>query len=90
MPVTSRSVCPYDCPDACGLLVTVDNGRVTSVAGDPDHPFTRGLLCAKMNHYEQTVHSSRRLTMPLRRIGKKGAGDFEPISWHEAVSLICS
>lgn len=85
-----RSVCPYDCPDACGLLVTVENGQATRVAGDPDHPVTRGLLCAKMNHYEQTVHSPRRLTTPLRRVGKKGAGEFEPISWHEAISSICS
>ena len=84
-----RSVCPFDCPDACGLLVSVENGRATSVVGDPDHPVTRGLLCTKMNHYEQTVHSPRRLTTPLRRVGKKGAGEFEPVSWDEAISSIC-
>ncbi|MDD2733767.1 MAG: molybdopterin-dependent oxidoreductase [Desulfuromonadaceae bacterium] len=87
---TVRSVCPYDCPDACGLLVTVENGRATAVTGDPDHPVTRGLLCAKMNQYQQTVHSPRRLTTPLRRVGKKGAGAFEPISWDEAIASICS
>ncbi|MFA7403404.1 MAG: molybdopterin-dependent oxidoreductase [Pelobacteraceae bacterium] len=90
MPVTVRSVCPYDCPDTCGLLVTVDNGRAISVCGDPDHPVTRGLLCPKMGHYEQTVHSPRRLTTPLRRVGAKGAGEFEPISWDEAIELVCS
>jgi anaerobic selenocysteine-containing dehydrogenase len=90
MPVTVRSVCPYDCPDACGLLVTVENGCAVHVCGDPDHPVTRGLLCPKMNHYEQTVHSPRRLTTPLRRVGKKGAGEFEPISWDEAISAICT
>ena len=90
MPVTSRSVCPYDCPDTCGLLVTVENGRATGVSGDPDHPVTRGLLCAKMNHYEQTVHSPRRLTTPLRRVGKKGSGKFAPIPWDEAISTICA
>lgn len=90
MPVTARSVCPYDCPGACGLLVTVENGRATSVSGDPGHPVTRGLLCAKMNHYEQTVHSSRRLTTPLRRVGKKGSGEFAPIPWDEAISTICA
>jgi anaerobic selenocysteine-containing dehydrogenase len=90
MSVTSRSVCPYDCPGACGLLVTVENGRATSVVGDPDHPVTRGLLCAKMKHYEETVHSTRRLTTPLRRVGKKGAREFEPISWSEAVASICA
>ncbi len=90
MPVTIRSVCPFDCPDACGLLVTVENDRAISVCGDPDHPVTRGLLCPKMGHYEQTVHSPRRLTTPLRRIGKKGDGKFEPISWDEAIATICN
>ncbi|MDD2899569.1 MAG: molybdopterin-dependent oxidoreductase [Desulfuromonadaceae bacterium] len=88
--VTIRSVCPYDCPDACGLLVTVENGRASSVSGDPDHPVTRGLLCPKMRHYEDTVHSPRRLTTPLRRVGTKGAGEFMPISWECAIQLICS
>ena len=89
MTVTTRSVCPYDCPDACGLLVTVENDRAISVCGDPDHPVTRGLLCPKMNHYEQTVHSPRRLTTPLRRVGTKGVGAFVPISWDEAIATIC-
>lgn len=52
-----RSVCPYDCPDTCGLLVEVEEGRAVRVSGDPAHPMTRGLLCPKMNHYERTVHS---------------------------------
>lgn len=86
---TMRSVCPYDCPDACGLLVAVENGRAVSVAGDPEHPVTRGLLCPKMKHYERTVHSPRRLITPLRRVGPKGAGEFEPVSWEEAVAEIC-
>ena len=90
MSTTTRSVCPFDCPDACGLLVTVENGRAISVSGDPAHPVTRGLLCPKMAHYEQTVHSPRRLTTPLRRIGKKGGGEFEPISWEVAITTICS
>ena len=90
MPDTVRSVCPYDCPDACGLLVSVENGRAVGVRGDPDHPVTRGLLCPKMGHYQQTVHSPRRLTTPLRRVGKKGSGEFESVSWDEAVSSICT
>ena len=85
-----RSVCPYDCPDTCGLLVEVENNRAVRVAGDPDHPITRGLLCPKMLHYEETVHSPRRLTTPLLRTGPKGAGQFTPISWGEAVQRICS
>lgn len=90
MPTVFRSVCPYDCPDACGLLVTVENGRATKVSGDPDHPVTRRLICNKMQHYEQTVHSSNRLTTPLIRTGPKGSGQFRAISWDEAVKTICS
>ena len=89
MPDIIRSVCPYDCPDTCGLLVSVEDGRAVTAVGDPDHPVTRGLLCSKMNHYEQTVHSPRRLTTPLKRVGKKGAGEFEPISWDGAIASIC-
>ncbi len=90
MPAIVPSVCPHDCPDACGLLVTVENGRVIAVNGDPDHPVTRGYLCTKMRHYEQTVHSPRRLTTPLLRTGNKGSGEFEPISWERAIELICT
>ncbi len=85
----SRSVCPYDCPDTCGLLVTVETNHAIKVTGDPDHPVTRGLLCQKMNHYEQTVHSPRRLTRPLLRSGSKGSGQFTPITWDEAIERIC-
>lgn len=87
---TLRSVCPYDCPDACGMLVEVEGDHAVRVAGDPDHPMTRGLLCPKMNHYEETVHSRRRLTTPLQRVGAKGEGGFRPISWEEAIATICS
>ncbi|MBC8015411.1 MAG: molybdopterin-dependent oxidoreductase [Sporomusaceae bacterium] len=83
-----RSVCPYDCPDACGLLVKTINGKAVQVKGDPDHPHTQGTLCAKMAHYEQTVHSPQRLTEPLLRVGPKGAGEFKPISWDEAIHHI--
>ena len=85
-----RSVCPYDCPDTCGLLVEVEGGRAVRVSGDPAHPMTRGLLCPKMNHYERTVHSPRRLTTPLMRTGAKGEGRFEPLSWDQAIERICS
>ena len=76
-----KSVCPYDCPDACGLLIYVEDGRVVKVAGDPAHSFTRGTLCPKMAHYERTVYSERRLLTPLRRCGPKGNGQFRPITW---------
>ncbi|WP_298434200.1 molybdopterin oxidoreductase family protein [Geobacter sp.] len=84
----TRSVCPYDCPDTCGLLVEVENGRAVRVTGDPEHPFTRGTLCPKMLHYERTVHSPLRLTTPLVRTGAKGSGEFRPAPWEEAVATI--
>ena len=86
---TIRSVCPFDCPDTCGMLVEVENGRALRVSGDPEHPVTRGLLCPKMNRYERTVHSPRRLTRPLLRTGAKGEGAFTPIPWAEAIERIC-
>jgi anaerobic selenocysteine-containing dehydrogenase len=83
-----RSVCPYDCPDACGLLVETAAGKAVKVIGDPDHPYTKGTLCPKMTHYEKTVHSPERLTQPLLRIGPKGTESFKVISWEEAVRYI--
>jgi anaerobic selenocysteine-containing dehydrogenase len=83
-----RSVCPYDCPDACGLLVETDGTNILQVKGDPEHPYTRGILCPKMNHYEKTVHLPDRITVPMLRTGKKGDGKFVRISWDEAISRI--
>ena len=85
---TKRSVCPYDCPDACGLLVETIKGQAVKVVGDPDHPHTKGTLCSKMVHYEKTVHSPQRLVQPLLRTGPKGTGQFTPISWDEAINHI--
>ena len=82
------SVCPYDCPDCCGLLITVEDGKAVCVAGDPEHAFTRGTLCPKMAHYERTVHSAKRIMTPLRRAGQKGEGRFIPIGWDEAIEEI--
>lgn len=86
----TRSVCPYDCPDACSLLVHVKNDQAIKVLGDPEHHFTRGTLCPKMVHYERTVHSPRRLTRPLLRSGRKGSGQFRPVDWDEALDHIAS
>lgn len=83
-----RSVCPYDCPDTCGLLISVEDGKAVKVQGDPKHHFTRGSLCPKMAHYERTVHSEKRIETPLLRTGKKGSGTFVPISWEEAIAHI--
>jgi len=85
-----RSVCPFDCPDACGLLVEVEDGRARRVRGDPEHPYSRGTLCAKMNGYERSVHSPDRLLHPLVRTGRKGDAAFRRASWDEALSLVAS
>src|SRR6476469_7970437 len=79
-----RGACPHDCPDACAMLVTIRDGRAIRVAGDPNHPFTRGFLCTKVNRYVERTYHRDRLTHPLRRIGKKGEGRFERVTWDEA------
>jgi anaerobic selenocysteine-containing dehydrogenase len=70
------------------MLVTVEDGRAIRVAGDPDHPFTRGFLCAKVNRYVERTYHHDRLRTPLRRTGPKGSGRFEPISWNDALGEI--
>jgi len=83
----ARAVCPHDCPDTCALRVTVVGGRAIKVVGDPDHAPTHGVLCTKVSRYPERVHHPQRLTVPLRRVGRKGEGRFEPIGWDEALSL---
>jgi len=72
------------------MLVTVENGRAVRVAGDPEHPFTQGFLCAKVNRYVERTYHADRLTEPLRRVGPKGRGQFEPISWDDALDEIAA
>src|SRR5207302_9958214 len=68
-----HAACPHDCPDACGVLITVDDGRATKIQGDPAHPVTRGFLCAKVAKYLDRVYSPGRVLYPMRRIGGKGS-----------------
>src|SRR5258705_12850079 len=82
------SVCPHDCPSCCSLVVTVDDGRLTSVTGNPEHPFTRGVICGKVREYAERVHSPLRVLTPLRRVGAKGEGRFERVSWDDALAEI--
>ncbi|AOJ61516.1 molybdopterin oxidoreductase [Burkholderia ubonensis] len=84
----ARAVCPHDCPDTCAMRVTVENGKALKVSGDPDHPPTQGVLCTKVSRYADRVHHPDRLTVPLKRIGAKGEGRFEPISWTDAFDEI--
>src|SRR5512147_2731342 len=97
MKTVVHAACPHDCPDACGVLITVEDGRATRIQGDPAHPFTRGFLCAKVAKYLDRVYSPQRVLYPMRRVGPKGpdAGKsaratptFQRISWDGALSEI--
>jgi anaerobic selenocysteine-containing dehydrogenase len=97
-----HAACPHDCPDACGVLITIENGRATKIQGDPAHPVTRGFLCAKVAKYLDRVYSPDRVLYPMRRIVPKGAAQnpagagksaratdaFERITWDEALDEI--
>jgi len=83
-----RGACPHDCPDTCATLTTVEGGRAVRIAGDPDHPFTSGFLCAKVNRYLERTYHRDRLLHPLRRTGRKGSGSFVRVSWDEAIAEI--
>src|SRR5262245_45363433 len=83
-----HGVCPHDCPDTCGVITEVQDGRAVGFRGDPDHPFTRGWLCAKVRPYLDHVYHPGRLLHPLRREGPKGAGRWRRITWPEALDEI--
>jgi anaerobic selenocysteine-containing dehydrogenase len=87
---TVRATCPHDCPDTCALLVTVENGVATEVRGDPDHPTTAGVLCTKVSRYAERTYHKDRILHPMKRVGRKGEGRFERISWDEALGTIAS
>lgn len=86
----SKVVCPHDCPDTCVMAVTVDGDRAVSIGGDPEHRFTQGFLCAKVNRYLERVYSPDRILHPLRRVGGKGEGRFERTTWDEALDTIAA
>jgi molybdopterin guanine dinucleotide-containing S/N-oxide reductase-like protein len=92
-----HAACPHDCPDACGVLITVEDGRATKIQGDPAHPVTRGFLCAKVAKYLDRVYSPQRVLYPMRRIVGKGpttaeaavaTHPFRRITWDEALDEI--
>ena len=96
MKKTVHAACPHDCPDACGVLITVEDGRATRIQGDPAHPVTRGFLCAKVAKYLDRVYSPERVLYPMKRVGPKGPtshdgtnpASFQRISWDEALDEI--
>ncbi|HQV58128.1 MAG TPA: molybdopterin-dependent oxidoreductase, partial [Ilumatobacteraceae bacterium] len=89
-----NGTCPHDCPDSCGWQVTVtgSNGdrRAVQMRGNPDHPFSQGELCPKVNRYLDRVYDERRILHPLRRVGPKGSGDYERITWDDALAEVAA
>ncbi|MGB8985001.1 MAG: molybdopterin-dependent oxidoreductase, partial [Candidatus Sulfotelmatobacter sp.] len=93
MKTVVHAACPHDCPDACGVLITVEDGRATKIQGDPKHPVTQGFLCAKVAKYLDRVYSPDRVLYPMRRITAKGNAAaptqaWQRITWDEALDEI--
>jgi anaerobic selenocysteine-containing dehydrogenase len=85
-----HAACPHDCPDTCAMRVTVEEGRVVRIQGDPDHPTTHGALCTKVSRYAERTYHEERVLHPLKRVGSKGAGQFVRVSWGEALADIAA
>ena len=97
-----HGACPHDCPDACGVLITVEDGRATKIQGDPGHPVTRGFLCAKVAKYLDRVYSPDRVLYPMRRVAPKGLPTntaegsraatqiWQRVTWDEALDEIAA
>ncbi len=83
-----KTICPLDCPDACGMIASMEDNIITRLDGDPDHPFTSGFLCKKVRTYHERVQSEDRILFPQKRTGEKGEGKFKRISWDEAWSIL--
>ena len=82
--VYRRTACNRDCPDACGIVASIQNGKVVRLQGDREHPVTRGFLCHRTSRFLDRQYDPNRLTSPLVRRGN----GFEPISWEEALDMI--
>ncbi len=89
-PLQVLGACPHDCPDTCSLLTTVENGIAIKVQGNPNHPQTGGVLCTKVSRYAERTYHPERLLHPLKRVGPKGAGWFEQVSWSAALDDIAA
>jgi anaerobic selenocysteine-containing dehydrogenase len=83
-----KGACPHDCPDTCGLEVHVKDGVAIKVTGSAEHGPTAGVLCTKVARYTERTYHPDRLLHPMRRIGKKGEGRFEAITWDAAIAAI--
>lgn len=87
---TVLGACPHDCPDTCSFITTVQDGVALKVQGNPAHPHTNGALCTKVSRYVERTHHAERLLQPLKRVGAKGSGQFEPVSWDAALADIAA
>ncbi|MBT9552612.1 MAG: molybdopterin oxidoreductase family protein [Hydrogenophaga sp.] len=87
---TVRGACPHDCPDTCSLITTVIDTKAVRVAGNPAHRHTDGALCTKVSRYTERTYHPERILHPLRRVGPKGSGQFEPVGWDEALDDIAA
>ncbi|HUX24343.1 MAG TPA: molybdopterin oxidoreductase family protein [Burkholderiales bacterium] len=85
-----NAACPHDCPDTCGMHITVEDGVAVKVEGAKDMPFTDGTLCTKVARYLDRTYSKERVLYPLKRVGAKGEGKFERIGWDEALDTIAA
>ena len=85
-----RGACPHDCPDTCALLTEVSDGLAVKVRGNPSHAHTHGTLCAKVNKYTERTYHPERVLHPLKRVGPKGSGQFQRVSWDEALGEIAA
>ncbi len=83
-----KTICPLDCPDSCGIIATVENGRVIGLTGDREHPVTNGFICRKMRQYPERLYGDSRILFPQVREGEKGEARFRRISWDEAFDLL--
>ena len=87
---TLTSACPLDCPDACSLEVRVEDGRVVKIDGDHRNAYTQGFICSKVRRLPEHLYGEDRLLHPMRRVGAKGEGRFERVSWDEALDLVAA
>ncbi len=87
---TVLGACPHDCPDTCSLVTTVQDGVAIKVQGNPAHRATDGALCTKVSRYTERSYHPDRVLQPLRRVGRKGEGRFEPVSWELALRDIAT
>src|SRR5262249_52141124 len=85
-----ETACPLDCPDACSLAVTVQQGKVVTIDGSRKNPVTDGYICAKVRKFGERVYGPDRLLYPAVRSGRKGSGQFKRVTWDEAIELVAS